>query len=155
MSREKSLPDPPPFYDETGPPDVTAVFSNLNLFEASTKPTPSQCLAHLKLLEAFHQLREDVATTDGLYGIRDDFATFGEPREQRMNVLAKIREKRWAIYVTNASLRFERWWKCCIPGTGMLTQKAFAGGYATSITEDAKPIVFTKETLPPLGKPFM
>ncbi|KAL9120482.1 MAG: hypothetical protein Q9187_002960 [Circinaria calcarea] len=150
MSREKPLPDPPPSYDDVGRPDVTAAFSNLNVSETSTKPTPSQCLVHLKLLEAFHQLREDVATTDGLYGIRDEFVPLGTTKERRMNVLAKIREKRWAIFVTNACLRFEKWWKCCIPGTGMRTQTDFRGGYAASITKDAKPILFTKENLPPL-----
>lgn len=152
MSLEKSLPQPPPSYENAELPDVTAAFSNLNLSEASTKPTPSQCLAHLKLLEAFHQLREDVATTDGLYGIRDDFVPSDVTKEQRVDILAKIREKRWAIYVTNASLRFERWWKTCIPSTQMLVQKDFDNPGFAGITTRGEPLPFTKDNLPPLGK---
>jgi len=44
--------------------DITAAFSNLNLarpHDKLQKPTANQCLAHLKLLEAFHQLRQDIA----------------------------------------------------------------------------------------------
>ncbi len=63
---------PPPSYavnDENAVPDITAAFSNLDL-KASGKPAVDQCIAHLKLLEAFHQLREDAATQDGHVGAR-------------------------------------------------------------------------------------
>ena len=131
---------------------MTAAFSNLDLAETSTKPTPSQCLAHLKLLEAFHQLREEVATTDGLYSIRDDFVPSDVTKEQRIDILAKIREKRWAIYVTNASLRFERWWRNCIPRAPMLVQKNLEDPRFANITTSNTPLSFTRDNLPPLGK---
>ena len=155
MSLEKAPSELPPSYDDAGLPDVTAAFSNLNLSETSSKPTSSQCFAHLKLLEAFYQLREGVATTNGLYGICDDFVPSDVTQEQRMDILAKIREKRWAIYVTNASLRFERWWKTCIPGTQMLVQKDFDDPQFASITTRGERLPFTEDNLPPLGKLFM
>ncbi|KAL8698090.1 MAG: hypothetical protein Q9201_006762 [Fulgogasparrea decipioides] len=95
-------------------PDLTAAFSELHLLGNPAKPTPDQCLDHLKLLEAFHQLREDVATTDGLYGIHDSFVDAIIPTEEeteRAQLLLKLREKRWAIYVTKAVWRYETWWK--------------------------------------------
>lgn len=143
-------PSPPPAYD-IDPPDITAAFSSLKL-EDSDKPTPDQCIAHLKLLEAFHQLREDVATNDGLFGLRDDFVPQGVDEQQRAETLLKIREKRWAIYVAKAARRFERWWQVSVePGVEMLSQKAMA---AEHFDHDRHPLFFSKEALPPLGEPM-
>ena len=55
----------PPSYSQDAV-DITSHFAKLDLNSTSSKPTVDQCIAHLKLLEAFHQLREDVATSDGL-----------------------------------------------------------------------------------------
>jgi hypothetical protein len=109
----------PPSYAEN-PPDITAAFANLNLNTATDKPTVDECIAHLKLLEAFSQLREDVGTKNGLYGIRDEFVA-SMARDRQTEVLAKMREKRWAIYVTKAVSRFEQYWKTCVePDARML-----------------------------------
>ncbi|KAI4100626.1 MAG: hypothetical protein L6R37_005384 [Teloschistes peruensis] len=123
-----------PAYDDS--PSLTAAFANLQLKEVADKPTIDQCLAHLKLLEAFHQLREDVATTDGLYGIDDGFIYAVHPgqenRTQQAALLLKLREKRWAIYVTKAAKRYERWWQKTTPtGTSMPTQHGLIGVYMT------------------------
>ncbi len=141
-------PAPPPAY-QADPPDITAAFSTLKL-EDTAKPTPDQCIAHLKLLEAFHQLREDVATEDGLFGLRDDFVPQGMGEQRHAEALLKIREKRWAIYVSKAAKRFEKWWQVCVePDAEMLSQKAMA---AEHFDTDRHPLFFNTETLPPLGK---
>ncbi|KAL9099042.1 MAG: hypothetical protein Q9163_005397, partial [Psora crenata] len=105
-------PDPPSIAHDS-PPDITAAFSSLRL-DSSPFPTPDQCIAHLKLLEAFHQLREDVALRDSLFGIRDSFVPEDASAEKRREVLRKVREKRWAVYVAKAVQRFEKWWKVCV-----------------------------------------
>ena len=147
----KTSGDSPPSYSaET--PDITAAFSNLRLDEKADKPTVDECLAHLKLLEAFSQLREDIGTADGLYGIQDDFASALDV-EPRTEALAKMREKRWAVFVTRAVDRFEVYWKSCIqPDAPMLRQVPDLN--APSFEDDlASKVVlqFNADNLPPLG----
>ena len=138
---------PPPSYNQD-PVDITANFAKLNLDSTSTKPTVDQCIAHLKLLEAFHQLREDIATTDGLFGIPDALAT-GESTPGA--VLAKVREKRWAVYVARAADRFEKWWATCVPSSHVpLRQSDVASkGNFDRIVGVGKPL--RTINLPPLG----
>ena len=146
LESEKS-PPPPPY--QFNPPDITAAFSNLKL-EETDKPTPDHCIAHLKLLEAFHQLRCDVATNDGLFGIQDDFVPKGLSEQQHAETLLKIREKRWAIYVAKAAKRFEKWWQVSIePDVEMVQQRALEKG---RFDKNRNPLYFNKQTLPPLGK---
>ena len=53
--------DAPPAYAEAEE-DIITTFSNLNLNNPDTSlPSPDRIIAHLKLLEAFHQLREVIA----------------------------------------------------------------------------------------------
>ena len=147
----KTSGDSPPSYSaET--PDITAAFSNLRLDEKADKPTVDECLAHLKLLEAFSQLREDIGTADGLYGIQDDFASALDV-EPRTEALAKMREKRWAVFVTRAVDRFEVYWKNCIqPDAPMLRQvpdlnaPSFEDDFASKVV-----LQFNADNLPPLG----
>lgn len=101
---------PPPSYSQD-PIDITSNLRNLNLDSSSPQPTVDQVIAHLKLLYAFHQLREDVATTDGLFGIKDSLASNQQHPEQ---ALLKVREKRWAVYVARATDRFTTWWSACV-----------------------------------------
>ena len=148
---------PPPSYTASTslepPIDISSAFANLNLNQNSTpaqKPTPDQCLAHLKLLEAFYSLREDISQQDGLFGIRDDFAT-ADTEEDRAQVLAKIREKRWQVYVSKASKRFEAWWETCIvPNAQRQTQSAVMTVTRSPWTGNT--LKFERSNLPPLGK---
>lgn len=145
---------PPPAYANnefnSNVPDITAAFSNLKL-SPSAKPTPDVCIAHLKLLEAFHQLREDIPLVDGRFGIKDAFADVGESVEERTELLTKIREKRWQVYVSKAAERFERWWTTCVEphhgDTGMLGQSKLPN-QSPDIGEQ---LVWNKDLLPPLG----
>ena len=145
---------PPPSYavnDDNAVPDITAAFANLNL-QASGKPTVDQCIAHLKLLEAFHQLREDIALQDGLFGLRDDFVPSNASQKERAELLTKIREKRWAVYVTKAAYRFQRWWELVVePDAQMLRQKDIPTAFKEKI-ETGRALSIDRDHLPPLGE---
>ncbi|KAL8728310.1 MAG: hypothetical protein Q9181_005384, partial [Wetmoreana brouardii] len=125
-------------------------------YETPAKPTPDQCLTHLKLLEAFHQLREDVATTDGLYGIHDNFVDAilpaEESRTERAQLLLKFREKRWAIYVTQAAWRYQKWWKRIeLTDYSMPTQSNLLSVYQ-NFGKDQIRAPYRVDDLPPLGQ---
>ena len=144
---------PPPAYS-ANPSDLTAAFSNLNISLASPVPTPDQCIAHLKLLEAFHQLREDVATTDGLFGINDSLVPANEPEKRHTAILRRIREKRWAVYVARAAARFEKWWQSSVePGVVMMKQTDLTTGQHPLNGEGKKggSWAIGRDQLPPLG----
>ena len=151
-------PLPPPAYAQDDPnlrvPDITAAFSKLNLV-SSTKPTPDLCIAHLKLLEAFHQLREDVACEDGLFGIRDAFANAAQSDQERAKLLAKVREKRWQVYVTKASKRFERWWITCVEPSDekdrLLAQSKMPSIFRHGPDQGGR-LEWNRDDLPPLGR---
>jgi len=126
---------PPPSYDENPPeydaedvltpPDITAGFSKLSLTESieDGKPTVAQCIAHLKVLECFYRLRQKTGSTDGLFGIYNDTVLDSgvEMNDKTPELLAKLAEKRWAIYVARAVDRFEAWSIAAAPSTGMMT----------------------------------
>ena len=141
---------PPPSYS-ADPPDITAAFSNLSLGRETAKPTRDQCIAHLKLLECFHQLRETVATNDGLFGIRDDFAEQGLAPGDKADLLVKIREKRWAIYVAKAAKRFEAWWQHGVEVFGRMPLLQDLGRTSAAM-ESAMPFDDMKHHLPPIGE---
>ena len=141
---------PPPYSED--PPDLMTVFSSLDLEGTSPKPTVDQCLVHLKLLKAFCRLRKEIGTKDGLYGIRDSFVSADLTEEKKAEISARIREKRWATYVTNACLRFERWWNLCIlPHTVMLRKEDVEAASFADITKSRAPLGFSQDNLPPLG----
>jgi hypothetical protein len=107
--------EPPPAYaavdPSRDPPPVllTTGFADLQLPTKSVEfPTTDQALAHLKLLNALHILKEDVGYTDGLFGISNSLS--GQLACDTDEALAKIREKRWLLYVARAAGRFEDWW---------------------------------------------
>lgn len=96
--------------NEPSSDELNAAFSNINIPDVPPAfPTPEHCLAHLKLLNAFHSLKEEMGYADGLFGLWDSKSEVleGKDREQ---ALARTREKRWALYVARAVERFEVWW---------------------------------------------
>jgi hypothetical protein len=134
----------------------------LNLRGDAPEPTPDQCLAHLKLLEWFHTLRERVIRTDGVFGLPDSLARqetkWDDPNQASESEL--LREKRWAVFVTRAVDRFEAWWARCAPSTRFgqpsrrLTQKDMdgSGGKAFEASFQHKfNRQYPLENLPPLG----
>lgn len=107
--------------DDAGAVPALAASSGVNISNKATKnglPTTQAILAHLKLLEALYALKDEVAYTDGLFGLFDNRAhgseasVAGDPdaTRRRLESLAAIREKRWLLYVARAALRYECWW---------------------------------------------
>lgn len=142
----------PPSYSVNDPnrvPDITAAFSNLKL-ENTDKPTIDHCIAHLKLLQAFHQLREDVALQDGLFGLCDDFVPSTANEAQKAEILVKIREKRWAVYVARAADRFKCWHGFVDISSQKLKQEDLAT-VCRQKPSDGNALLFTEDNLPPLG----
>jgi hypothetical protein len=157
---EKKITSPTPSYHEQAP-DLTASFANLHLPDLppsnGAPPGTPEVIAHLKLLSAISNLKEETGTTRGLFGLAikndKDEQTDGE-------LLAKVREKRWAVYVARAVDRFEVWWKSVIIGDSdeaaserRITQvhmqdEAWYPNWPTK----ARPRTFNKDLLPPLGK---
>ena len=144
---------PPPSYteNESNIADITAAFSKLNL-AASRTPTAHQCIAHLKLLEVFHQLREDVALKDGLFGIYDIYASKEGTKREHAELLTKIREKRWAIYVARAVIRFQRWWTVCVEPTAKMLKQQEIQSTSKQAIYNGPGIMFDHNNLPPLGQ---
>lgn len=153
--------------------DITAAFSNLELEPdiSERKLTVDTCLAHLKLLHACHNLKEEVGYSDGLFGLYDSRATDDasdldldtihvqksvKPEEtDKINLaLSKIREKRWALFVARAVDRYEAWWKT-IQGPNSLTEDTMADPvsdlYSYFPVISASPQGLRDDMLPPLG----
>lgn len=131
---------------------------SLNLQEPAslteTTVTKDFCIAHLKFLAALADLRDTVSSNDGLFDIYDSQADPFKSDEQQMHqALARIREKRWAVYVTRAVDRFTVWWETCVPhaggpfNTGALASKSIMDRLNISTR-----INWTGDTLPPLGR---
>lgn len=133
---------PLPEDDEAAQAMLTAAFASLKLSASPRDPDADTCLAHLKVLSAFQTLKDDVGYTDGLWGIWDaralgpDFASVddlppgpgpemagkalrepvdSDPRAQ----VARLREKRWAVFLARAVDRYESWWSVLSSSGGL------------------------------------
>lgn len=145
--------DLPPPYDEISVPEyVTIPLLDLNKDAGSphsSTVTPDQCAAHLKLLAAFADLRDCISTKDGLFGLHD--AQAEEYRDGRNHMLAKVREKRWAVYVSRATERYLVWWRECISSSeGRPTLKTLQNIHYGSITGCLSRISWSYQYMPPL-----
>ncbi|KAK0897427.1 hypothetical protein LTR02_010709 [Friedmanniomyces endolithicus] len=123
-------PSPPPSYAPPGyeegnildPPDITAGFSNLSLDQKNQDDFPSseEVIAHLKLLECFYRLRQQIGSTDGLFGINNSVVTSHESEGAlAAELLAKVAERRWAVYLARAVDRFDAWLHALLPDAKM------------------------------------
>lgn len=120
---------------------------------ASTTPDTASLLAHLRLLLTFEKLKQQIGFTDGLWDIWDNRAASAD---NSLEVLVKLREKRWAIYIARAVDRYEEWWN--ILPHDMLFEKDMMRGTECHPEKyvqfmDAKLIPWKMEMLPPIGKP--
>jgi hypothetical protein len=75
-------------------------------------PTPTECIAHLKLLHVFAKLRHEVGNHEGFSGIRmeGDMEENSQYTAYDAAFAERVRDKRWSVYVTKAVARFEKWW---------------------------------------------
>ncbi|KAM0521306.1 hypothetical protein ACHAPE_002784 [Trichoderma viride] len=157
--------------------DVNAAFTNLS-FESSITDhldiryniSEDACLAHLKLLHAIQQMKEEAGYTDGLWNLwndrgkwaLDDLRADADWSTIRMlektnakTVTAaghsRIREKRWALFVARAVDRYETWWKS-LGENDMLTEEDMADpdSYKFKKFPTSQRLVWEERMLPPL-----
>lgn len=147
----------PPEYSEQPLSQVLFIDPASRNSNRSRRPTVENCITHLKLLQAFHDLHASVTTSDELFGICDSFA-HPAPGAQRDGDLKRIREKRWEIYAVKAAYRFEKWWSKIVPcsGGGEPMGRLEVGQIARKerfeeLPGKARALVFTNDTMPPLG----
>ena len=154
---------PPPDYqadDAVAPPDYTAGFANLSISDAPTSAIPSvdETIAHLKTLECFSRLRQSIASTDGLFGInnstiveiaRTSSLANGEGADE---LLPRLGEKRWAVYITRAVDRFHSWITAAVPAMPLPTMAELErDGLNDRLTDPG----YVKTAMPPIGPPNM
>ncbi|KAI8193166.1 hypothetical protein KHU50_012681 [Colletotrichum sp. SAR 10_65] len=124
----------PPAYTSSPPSSLTEPLENLSISHFPTAvPTEAHCLAHLRLLYAFNRLKTETGYRNGLWNIFDSRAgsqtsahdskkaAISDPAEPSIDILVKLREKRWAVYVARAVSRYEAWWSSFVPD--MLLEK--------------------------------
>ncbi|GKT82468.1 alpha-ketoglutarate-dependent sulfonate dioxygenase [Colletotrichum tofieldiae] len=177
---------PPPAYGAapdthpSGPQDLSAALGALNLdasppgTDPRDDPNEDTCLAHLRLLTAFHRLKSETGYRDGLWEIWDSRAQVsnassatsssnskaaaaaadGGAGSLNTDVLVKLREKRWAVYVGRAADRYAAWWRSFVPDMLLESdmvepseeRKDRYGGFPGS-----EPMVWNADMLPPLA----
>lgn len=92
-------------------------------------------MSHLKLLAAIGRLQYNISTSVRLSGINNEAHKFSG--KKRNLTIARIREKRWAVYVSKAVDRSMVWWERCVPAS-----------------EEMAEISWTPDTLPPIGESY-
>lgn len=160
---------PPPSYTASAAPpgpsidEINAGFANLSIEDhPKTFPDTNLTLAHLKLLEAFFILKQDIGYTDGAFDLWDSrapgtiesVANDEMARNTRNEALSKIREKRWALYVARAVHRFETWWTkvlCTYEVSQMLRQSDMTTKQFQDWTGTGQVQRWIPAMLPPLG----
>jgi len=164
---QKSPSPPPPTYEQASqqeqhahyPPQVAS--SSVQL--SPDLPSPEDCVAHLKLLECFYRLRQNIASTNGLFGISCDVVEELEQnasrtdthKDKRNEIITLLAEKRWQVYVSRAVERFSTWRYSLELNTDCYTiaQAIKTKGQILADrvdTETAKPFSFDAENLPPI-----
>jgi hypothetical protein len=116
--------------------------------------TTEHCRAHLIFLSALAELRRNITTVDGLFGIDEPNRRIDTADEE--NFRLRIEEKVWQVYVSRAVDRFKQWW-LNLPRHGnpptVMSLKRFELNPLT--LDDPQPIFKDKDDLPPLGmNPF-
>ncbi|EER29577.1 hypothetical protein D8B26_003860 [Coccidioides posadasii str. Silveira] len=104
--------NPPPSTEQIPLPGMRPL--NFELPRVLGRPSAliivDECIAHLKLLAAFADLRDTISQSDGLFGLYEaDHFHIQTPEEQKTKITALVREKRWGVYVARAVSRFEKW----------------------------------------------
>jgi hypothetical protein len=163
---------PPPVYSRErpaaradGPVDPIRPL-NLSVYpgpDVTTTSTKDECIAHLKLLAAFADLRDAIGKSDGLFSIHNREIDKFRGNPNTMNEAAALLcEKRWQVYVTRAVERFTTWWQKCVPTCGVdgldsfFTVKDVEQGKILAEAPTCKTkITWTPDTMPPLGSLFL
>lgn len=147
--------DPPPAYaevEETRPLTVPNLYPpHRSAGDPRTSTvTRDQCAAHLKFLGALEDLRETISIQDGLFGVWD--ADAGAVSSGRTKFLARIREKRWAVYTSRAVDRYWVWWLKCVPNSGPRPKVTALQKPTYDNITFASPLGLDRDFMPPLGR---
>jgi hypothetical protein len=117
----------------------------------TTTVSVDHCIVHLKFLATIADLRDTVANTDTLFKINDSQAEVFKTQEDQCRALARIKEKRWAVYVARAADRYITWWNHCVETDGHLpTVTELCDPQKNSMKCDSK--MGFQNAMPPLGK---
>ncbi|KAI2638591.1 hypothetical protein GGS21DRAFT_509045 [Xylaria nigripes] len=142
---------------------LTSAFSSLHVPLVAQNVSPDTCLAHLKLLYAFQNLKETIGYTDGLWNLYDNrifpnrdgtiaLKKTEELDDDTKKKLSLLREKRWALYVARATDRYEAWWngfsKDPLTEKDMLRDTTRYSEFTCS--SNATAFAWTRNMLPPL-----
>lgn len=154
MKDHSTKEEKPPTYSEVDQPPL--IIPPLDLSQNAglaidTTVTQDECVVHLKFLAMLADLRETVASTKDLFGIPDPSP---ELHDQNLNeALAKVKEKRWAVYTSRAAERYGAWWKTCVPSSrSPVRLRDLKKASYSNITDGDIPLPWSRHTLPPLGK---
>lgn len=165
----KSESPPPPTYEQANRHEDHTQYApqiaSGSLQHNPDLPSPADCVAHLKLLECFYRLRQNIASTNGLFGISCDIiedldksATQSDTHKDKNNEgITLLAEKRWQVYVSRAVERFSRWRYSLEPKADYYTLARAISSKGQVLAdrvnpETAKPFLFDAENLPPIGK---
>nr|UWK20117.1 hypothetical protein TPOLY_g2 [Trichoderma polysporum] len=166
--------------DDTGEAtdDINLAFTNLSFVSNITDHldvgygiSEDTCLAHLKLLHAIQSMKEEAGYTDGLWNLWNsrakwaledmradaDLSTIRSLKDANTQTVtlagqARIREKRWALFVARAVDRYEAWWNSLV-GTDMLNELDMAApdSYKYNKFPTSRKLIWSETMLPPLG----
>ncbi|KAI8954979.1 hypothetical protein F4801DRAFT_587161 [Xylaria longipes] len=168
----------PPSYNapastSMSPDDVeqlNSAFQSLEVPLIAELVTVDTCLAHLKLLFAFQNLKEVVGYNDGLWDIYDSRvspdrkgADVSQENEKLDDEIKKnlplLREKRWALYVARAVDRYEAWWnsfpKLPLTEGDMVEISPKYVDFPWTPPSDPARLARKRNVLPPLGKAYL
>ncbi|KAJ5520066.1 hypothetical protein N7463_000519 [Penicillium fimorum] len=120
----EAVSNPPPYSSITAPIDEPPSYQQPSASHRLSRDVShkteetvdiDECITHLKFLSATAKLRNFIRGKDKLFGVHDnEVRNFSDPRKQ-VQAAARIREKRWAVYVARAVDRFTVWWQTCLP----------------------------------------
>ena len=145
---------PPPYQEFEELPGMPALdLMDAHLSDTRDTVSREQVVAHLKFLAVLADLRDLISNSDGLFGLYDSEAD-NDP--QKNEACARIREKRWAVYTARAVGRYEIYWTTCIPQSrDPITLRDLEDPDYPSIVDGNHSLRWTKDNLPPLGKPLI
>lgn len=141
----------PPSYNEAD--EVALAVPPLNLGSTGStnqQVSADQCVAHLKLLAVFADLRDSISNNDGLFGLFDSEAERFPASSNEAN--ARVREKRWAVYTARAVDRYNKWWFSCLPlSHPHITMADLESRDYETIVDSPTQVVWSPDNMPPLG----
>lgn len=119
--------------------------------EHSGVVTTEHCKAHLIFLATLAELRHNITTIDGLFGIDEPNERIGAAEEESFRL--RVEEKIWQVYVSRAVDRFGQWWSSMSRRGNPPTVMSLKRFELNPLTlDDSLPVFKNQGDLPPLGR---